>query len=91
MTESMGPIVDRGNEHLGSTDRAIVQLRTVLLQAAKALRDQGTTPPGVDDPAAYAYRSATVILPRTDPWLESSRAGLQAVERQPVLSTSRPD
>jgi phthalate 4,5-dioxygenase len=91
MTEGMGPIVDRGNEHLGSTDRAIVQLRSVLLTAAKALRDHGTTPPGVDDPDAYALRSATVTLPRSEPWLDASRPGLQAVDRQAVLSTSRPD
>jgi hypothetical protein len=91
MTEGMGPIVDRGNEHLGSTDRAIVQLRSVLLNAATALRDHGTTPPGVDDPDGYALRSATVTLPRSEPWLDASRSGLQAVDRQPVLSTSRPD
>ncbi len=91
MTEGMGPIADRSNEHLGSTDRAVVQLRSVLLSAVKALRDSGTIPPGVDDPSAYAVRSATVSLPRSEPWLDASRAGLAASERQPVLSTSRPD
>src|SRR5262252_4280660 len=35
--EGMGPIVDRSDEHLGSTDRAIVTLRRMLLDATAAV------------------------------------------------------
>src|SRR5439155_4417966 len=39
-TESMGPIMDRGHEHLGTTDGMIVRVRRRLIAAAKALRDE---------------------------------------------------
>jgi phenylpropionate dioxygenase-like ring-hydroxylating dioxygenase large terminal subunit len=51
--EGMGPIVDRSKEHLGTSDRAIVTMRRLLLDATHAVA-RGQTPPGVD---AAAYRS----------------------------------
>ena len=44
ITESMGPIVDRTKEHLGTSDRMIMLTRRKLMRAAIALRDQGTVP-----------------------------------------------
>jgi hypothetical protein len=41
---SMGPIVDRTEEHLSSGDLAVAQLRRMLLQALDA--SDGTAPPG---------------------------------------------
>ena len=46
--ESMGPIMDRTIEHLGQTDRAIVVLRRLLLEAAKRVEDGGD-PVGTGD------------------------------------------
>ena len=51
--ETMGPIADRSQEHLVPSDLAIARLRRRLLDAAKALRDCKTVPPGVDCPDAY--------------------------------------
>jgi phthalate 4,5-dioxygenase oxygenase subunit len=62
---SMGPIYDRSQEHLGTTDAMIIRTRHRLLAAAKALRDQGTVPPGVDNPAGYRIRSGGAILPKS--------------------------
>jgi len=45
--EGMGPITDRTQEHLGTSDRAIVFLRRMLLEAVAAV-ERGETPPGVD-------------------------------------------
>jgi phthalate 4,5-dioxygenase oxygenase subunit len=53
VTESMGPIIDHTLEHLGPSDQMIARTRRRLLQAARALRDQGAVPPGVDDPQVY--------------------------------------
>ena len=64
MTESMGPIYDRSNEHLGTTDALIIRTRRRMIAAAKALHEQGITPPGVDNPEVYRQRSGGVILPR---------------------------
>lgn len=42
--ESMGPIVDRSQEHLGASDKAIIAMRRMLLQAARSI-GQGVDPP----------------------------------------------
>ena len=46
VTESMGPIYDRSQEQLGSTDRAITRMRHILLSAAKGLAE-GNEPPAL--------------------------------------------
>ena len=74
MTESMGPIMDRSAEHLGSSDTAIIRLRERLLNAAKALRDHGETPPGVDCPSIFRVRSASVVIPNDVDWIEHTKA-----------------
>ncbi len=53
VTESMGPVVDHAFEHLGPSDQMITRTRRRLLMAARALRDGGVLPPGVDDGSIY--------------------------------------
>ncbi|MDE3076104.1 MAG: (2Fe-2S)-binding protein, partial [Chloroflexota bacterium] len=72
VTESMGEIYDRTQEHLGTTDVMIIRTRRRLIEAARALRDQGLPPPGVDEPDAYATRTGGVMLPRGASWVEGS-------------------
>jgi len=84
--ESMGPIVDRTHEHLGTTDTMIIQVRRRLIEAARALRDRGVTPPGVDDPEVYRVRTATVIVPKGQPWRDTAGDYLKAFTDLPVLS-----
>ena len=59
--EAMKPIVDRRNEHLGQTDRAIIMTRKLLLNAAKLVQDGGS-PPGAND-SYYAIRAIEAVLP----------------------------
>jgi phenylpropionate dioxygenase-like ring-hydroxylating dioxygenase large terminal subunit len=73
--ESMGPIVDRSREHLGSTDAAIIRVRRRLLEAALRLRDHGEEPPGVSNPAAYRPHGWQMLLPHGADWLEASQGG----------------
>jgi hypothetical protein len=63
VTESMGVIYQRDHEHLGVTDAGIIRMRRLLIRATRALRDQGTVPPGVDKPELYKVRSGAVVLP----------------------------
>jgi nitrite reductase/ring-hydroxylating ferredoxin subunit len=72
MTETMGPIYARDNEHLGRTDSMIIRTRRRWIAAAKALRDEGIVPPGVDDPTMYRQRSGECILPRSVDWWDGS-------------------
>lgn len=44
MTETMEPVLDRSNEHLGTTDVAIVAMRRKLLRLAHDL-EKGVEPP----------------------------------------------
>ncbi len=74
--ETMGTIFDRSQEHLGASDTAVIRYRRRLIAAAKAYREQGASPPGVDIPEAYAVRSASVILPKETPWVEGTQEAL---------------
>jgi phthalate 4,5-dioxygenase len=68
VTESMGPVYDRTEEHLGSTDKAISRMRHILITAAKRLAD-GEEPPAVG--AGLDYRSihgAEKILEPGEDW-----------------------
>lgn len=76
--ESMGPIVDRTREHLGPADAMIIHVRRRLIQAAKALRDKGVVPPGVDQPALYRVRPVGAILPPNSDWLQATEARRRA-------------
>lgn len=73
VTESMGPVYDRTQEHLGSSDQMVIRTRKRLIDAARALRDHGQVPPGVDDPDVYQVRSGGAILPRGANWLKATR------------------
>jgi phenylpropionate dioxygenase-like ring-hydroxylating dioxygenase large terminal subunit len=73
VTESMGPIYKRYNEHLGTTDAMIIRTRRKLLATAKALRDNGVIPPGVDNPEVYRQRSGECILPRDVFWWDATK------------------
>jgi len=75
LQESMGPIVDRTKERLVSADAGIIKARQKLRKAAIALRDEGVTPPGVD-PAHHRVRSAAVVLPQSEAFIELSQADL---------------
>ncbi|HXH84902.1 MAG TPA: Rieske 2Fe-2S domain-containing protein [Candidatus Tectomicrobia bacterium] len=70
--ESQGAIVDRTQERLGTSDTAIIQVRKRLMTAARALRDHGTPPPGVD-PAAFCVRSASLVLEPGEDWVAAAR------------------
>lgn len=77
LQESMGPIVDRSQEKLVSTDAGIIQARKRLERAVKAHRDEGTPPPG-RDPEQHHVRSAAVVLPKKQPFIEGASEALTA-------------
>jgi phthalate 4,5-dioxygenase oxygenase subunit len=72
LQESMGPIVDRTKERLVASDTGIIKARKKLRESIVALRDEGVTPPGVD-PAHHHVRSAAVVLPQAEDFIEASR------------------
>jgi phenylpropionate dioxygenase-like ring-hydroxylating dioxygenase large terminal subunit len=64
--ESMGPICDRSEEHLGPADKGIIQMRRVLREAINTVR-AGGTPAGIV-PSYYDLYCALQVLPRNADW-----------------------
>lgn len=91
ITWSQGAIVDRSKEALGSTDAMIIRVRRRLLNAAKELREQGTIPPGVDQPELYRQRSGWAMVPNDqDFWdyLRPQREGFQLTQTNGKAATN---
>ena len=64
-----GPIMHRWEEHLGTTDRAIVATRRRLLALARDLQN-GIEPKEPYNPDAYLVRSIVAEAPASMPWRE---------------------
>ena len=67
ITEGMGPIADRTKEHLGTSDRAVITARTLLLEAGRDVAE-GRDPRGLD-PATYrGVRAYDAVVKRDQDW-----------------------
>jgi phthalate 4,5-dioxygenase oxygenase subunit len=69
MWESMGPITDRTEEYLGSSDVAVVQFRRLMVKAAREFRATGRAI-GTEEPRIPHVRLASFegIVPKTTDW-----------------------
>jgi phenylpropionate dioxygenase-like ring-hydroxylating dioxygenase large terminal subunit len=72
--ESMGYIADRSLERLGTTDRAIITARRLLLQAVEKV-ERGENPPGVA-PTYYKLRAIERVLPASAHWFGEMKSDL---------------
>jgi hypothetical protein len=77
ITESMGGIVDHSFEHLAPSDQMITRTRRRLLMAARALRDQGTLPPCVDQPEVYTRIRSGERIMQADDWQTAYDEGIR--------------
>lgn len=86
--ESMGSIFDRTQEHLGTSDKAVIFYRRLILRKLEEM-EQGNPLPGIGEGMDYRQRAASVYMPAAEPywdavrWIEAQEAGLdkpQAVE-----------
>jgi hypothetical protein len=80
----MGPIYDRTQEHLGTTDAMVIFVRRCLLNAARALREHGTPPANVDDANLYRVRPASVLLPDGESWITATEKARQSDAGVPI-------
>jgi phenylpropionate dioxygenase-like ring-hydroxylating dioxygenase large terminal subunit len=67
LQEGMGPIVDRSKEHLGTSDKAIVILRRLMLEAIRAV-ERGEEPPGLDPQSHRNIRPYDAVITGNTPW-----------------------
>jgi phthalate 4,5-dioxygenase oxygenase subunit len=66
--ETMGPIADRSQEHLGTSDIAITCMRRRMLEALRSFQSGGT-PMGIDQSIPYQrIRSEQKVIPIDQPW-----------------------
>ena len=70
LQEGMGKIVDRSKEHLGTTDKAIIVCRQLLLEATKAVED-GKAPRGIDPKSYETVRPYDAVIPHDQKWEEA--------------------
>jgi phenylpropionate dioxygenase-like ring-hydroxylating dioxygenase large terminal subunit len=67
LQEGMGPIVDRSREHLGTSDKAIIQMRALLLEATRDV--EAGRAPRASDPATYRrVRPHDGVVPAGEDW-----------------------
>jgi nitrite reductase/ring-hydroxylating ferredoxin subunit len=72
VTESMGTVVDRSREHLGTSDTAILAMRRRMLKAARELQ-HGIDPYPAYHGEVYKVSSCGILLPRDVPFDEGAR------------------
>jgi hypothetical protein len=73
----MGPIVDRSQEHLGTSDRAIIAMRQLLLEATDDV-EAGRVPRGAEPQTYRGVRPVDGIIENTANWREALKAELEA-------------
>ncbi len=80
MTESMGAIIDRSEEHLMESDLMVARSRRRLLKAARAFNEDNLPPPGVDSHEAYfTPRGGFCITESADEWSDVYKAQLEGL------------
>ena len=89
VTESMGPIYDRTQEQLGSTDKAISRMRHILLSAAKGLAE-GKQPPAVGERDYRSIFGAEKILAPGEDWRTLATPEDPSFAEAVGLANSRP-
>jgi phthalate 4,5-dioxygenase oxygenase subunit len=86
MTETMGPIYDRTQEHLGTTDAMVIYVRRRLLEAAGKLGADGVVPANVGDPSLARIRPASVLLPEGESWITATEKARDADAGVPIAA-----
>jgi phthalate 4,5-dioxygenase oxygenase subunit len=77
LQEGMGPIVDRSKEFLGTSDKAVIMLRRLLLEGIDAV-EQGQQPRGVNPEHSRHIRAYDDVVPNGKSWREAFGANLKA-------------
>jgi phthalate 4,5-dioxygenase len=77
LQEGMGAIADRSQEYLGTSDRAIIVMRRLLLEAVEAV-ERGESPRGLDPGSYRAVRPHDGLVPAGADWRQAFAADLAA-------------
>ncbi|HTL91565.1 MAG TPA: Rieske 2Fe-2S domain-containing protein [Steroidobacteraceae bacterium] len=78
--ESMGPIVDRSQQHLGRCDLVIVRAQSMLLRASEAYAADGTIAFAGEEVEFGRIRAISVAYPHGQDWKQIDAFNLPALE-----------
>ena len=82
MWETMGPIADRSRERVGASDRAIVEFRRLMVDAAHAMKEGGvalgTTAPHIPHASISSYEG---VVPKGTDWRTLRPGGAAAAAK----------
>jgi hypothetical protein len=78
LQEGMGPICDRSKEFLGTSDKAIVAMRRLLLDAI-AVNERGETPRAVNPDTYRKVRAYDRVVPAGQDWKKVMEKDLVAL------------
>ncbi|WP_072689916.1 Rieske 2Fe-2S domain-containing protein [Rhodococcus marinonascens] len=84
LQESMGPICDRTQERLGTSDAGIILARRRLLGALELLENENSLPGAAVE--HQRVRSTSVLLPKSTPFTEGTEEALRMVEGTDFVS-----
>jgi phthalate 4,5-dioxygenase oxygenase subunit len=70
LQEGMGRVCDRSKEHLGTSDRAIIATRQLLMEAMDTV-ENGGDPRGIDPQTYRTVRAVDKMVPLDLPWKEA--------------------
>ena len=70
LQEGMGPIVDRSREHLGTSDKAIIAARQLLLEGTDDA-EHDRSPRGVAPEASRTIRPYDAVIPHGQAWQQA--------------------
>ena len=70
LSPSMGPIPDRSKEFLVASDKAIIAMRRMMLEATYAV-ERGEEPPGLDPDSYRTVRPHDSVIPAIVDWREA--------------------
>lgn len=85
MQEGMGPIVDRSREHLGTSDKAVIFYRRLLLRKLQEM-DEGKPLPAHDPSLDYKLRAGSFNVPADRPWQEVVKWQEEHEHEHPLLA-----
>jgi phthalate 4,5-dioxygenase oxygenase subunit len=100
VTLSMGPVVDRSHERLGTSDLAIINARRMLMRTAQEV-EKGASVYAAHHGDVYAVRAPALLLPRDVPFDQGAAEAIDArnpwvpeapwAQVQPVLTDAPAD
>jgi hypothetical protein len=83
--ESMGSLFDRTQEHLGTSDKAVIFYRKLLLKKLQEM-DEGKSLPGHDPALDYNQRACSFNIPADIPWQDVVKWQLEYEQQHPPLA-----